>query len=502
MGTYLSVRLGVHLHWCAPLICFRPNVPQIVPPKAKKRPQIALRAICGDSHGSRFNRKRNPLKQCRIRLKSMIHSEFSGPLILHNSTRLYKKSGKFVPPEGTIYYICKRIQTYDMTFAFYLKDKNKKEGTPLVLIVSHHNKKFKKSTGIVVKPEHFKKQRVKNESVNEKLRAIEIILNERLNQFSTDEEVVNALEYAVYEATGKGEPVNEKESTPSPSFFSYFEEWADRDTPQKRQRGNTLKLIRECMGEGYNWNDVDTAFYFRLVQRLKEKNYSVNYIGSVIKKLKTVMSEGYKLKYHTNVDYHQFSSPTEQADAVYLTKTEVDRLWKIELPDETERKARDLFLLGCYTAMRFSDYSRLTKDNIRDGMIYMTQQKTAGRVVIPASPKVIAILARNGGAAPKMGQEVLNKTIKTVCFKARIFEKVEITKSKGDRHETKMVEKYTCVSSHTARRTAATLLYQSGVPASSVMQITGHRTEAEFYKYIRTTKEENAKALKDNPFFK
>ena len=152
--------------------------------------------------------------------------------------------------------------------------------------------------------------------------------------------------------------------------------------------------------------------------------------------------------------------------------------------------------------MRFSDYSRLSEDNIRNGMIYMTQKKTAGRVVVPASPKVIAILRRNGGAAPKMPQAVLNRVIKIVCFKARIFDKIEVTKSRGGRHETSMKEKYELVSSHTARRTAATLLYQSGVPAAQVMQLTGHKTEAEFYKYIRTTKEENAAALKDNPFFK
>ena len=392
-----------------------------------------------------------------------------------------------------------------MTFAFYLKDKNKKEGTPLILIISHCGKKFKKSTGIIVRPEFFKKQRVKDEEVNKKLRLMENILNEHLSQFSTNEEVSKTLEYAVWMATGKKVSLDvdsEKEERETPSFYEYFEEWASRDTPQKRQRKNSLKLIKECMGDHHDWKDIDTAFYFRLVQKLKAKDYSVNYIGSVIKKLKTVMSEGYKLKYHTNTDYHLFKSPTEQADTVYLTKDEVGRLWELDLNDELEAKVRDLFLLGCYTAMRFSDYSRLRLENIRRGMIYFTQQKTGGAVVLPASPKVVAILKRNGGVAPVVGQEVLNRKIKEICFKARIFEKVECTKSKGDRKVTELVEKYTLVSSHTARRTAATLLYQSGVPASQVMMITGHKDETSFFKYIRTTKEQNAQMLANNPFFK
>ena len=100
-----------------------------------------------------------------------------------------------------------------------------------------------------------------------------------------------------------------------------------------------------------------------------------------------------------------------------------------------------------------------------------------------------------------MIQEVFNRKIKEVCIKAKINQRIEVTRSRGHRHETELVEKWKLVSSHTARRTGATLLYQSGVPASSCMVITGHRTESSFYKYIRTTKEENARSLANNPFF-
>lgn len=381
-------------------------------------------------------------------------------------------------------------------------------GRAVRLIVSHEGKKYKKATGLTIDPSLWNQKarslraKCKDAKVYERLRLIDLRMAEK--EADGDVSPEEAINYAIHGENAAESPENgpEKEKGAGVSFYEYFDEWANRDTPQKRQRRNTLKLIRECMGDSWDWADIDTAFFFRLVQKLKALEYSVNYIGSIAKKLKTVMSEGYKLKYHTNTDFHQFSAPMEEASTVYLTQNEVDRLWGLTLTDETERRSRDLFLLGCYTAMRFSDYSRLTLDNIRDGMIYFTQKKTAGRVVVPASPRVLAILKRNGGEAPKVGQEVLNRTIKAVCFKARIFDKVEVTKSKGGRHETRLVEKYTQVSSHTARRTAATLLYQSGVPASAVMQLTGHKTETDFYKYIRTTREENARRLADNPFFK
>ena len=390
-----------------------------------------------------------------------------------------------------------------MTHSFYLNHGS------IMLQVSHRGKVYRKTTGLTINQKLWNKKarslraKCQDESVWANLRLIHLRMQEKEGAGGaiTEDSVLTAIDYAIRGENAARTPEKGQE-TNIPSFYEYFDEWANRDTPQLRQRRNTLKLIKGCMGDKYDWPDIDTAFYFRLMQKLKEKNYSINYIGSVIKKLKTVMSEGFKLKYHANQDYHLFKSPTEPADTVYLTKEEVERLWELDLSDDLERRVRDLFLLGCYTAMRFSDYSRLSTDNIRGGMIYFTQKKTGGSVVVPASKKVVTILKRNGGVAPNVGQEVFNRKIKDVCFKAQIFEKVEHTQSKGDKKITEVVQKYTLVSSHTARRTAATLLYQSGVPASQVMMITGHKDESSFFKYIRTTKEQNAKMLAKNPFFK
>ena len=396
-----------------------------------------------------------------------------------------------------------------MTFAFYpnapqkgVRRSEQKE-TPLRLIISHRGQKYKKFIGISVLPADFVKQRTKDAEVNKRLNAIEIRLREKLTEFSTPEEIKGAVEYALSEVKPEKETGAGVSGAPKiPTFWEYFTEWADRDTPQKRPRKNTRNLISALMGETADWEGVDTSFYFLLMQKMKEAGYSVNYMGSVVAKLKTVMSEGYKLKYHKNTDYHQFTRITEQPTTVYLTMAEVDALWNLELKDEMERRVRDLFLVGVYSAMRFSDYSRLSKENIRGGYIYFTQKKTAGRVVIPAAPRLVAILKRNGGRAPVVNQTVFNREIKTVCMRAGIHQKVEVTKSKGDRHITEMKPKYTQVSSHTARRTGATLMYQSGVPASQVMAVTGHRSESAFMRYIRTTAEENAKLMKSNAFFR
>jgi hypothetical protein len=44
-------------------------------------------------------------------------------------------------------------------------------------------------------------------------------------------------------------------------------------------------------------------------------------------------------------------------------------------------------------------------------------------------------------------------------------------------------------------------MYLAGIPAQSIMKITGHQTEQSFMKYLRISKEENANLLASNPFF-
>jgi hypothetical protein len=43
--------------------------------------------------------------------------------------------------------------------------------------------------------------------------------------------------------------------------------------------------------------------------------------------------------------------------------------------------------------------------------------------------------------------------------------------------------------------------YLAGIDTLSIMQISGHSTEANFLKYIKLTKEQNARKLAEHPFF-
>lgn len=385
-----------------------------------------------------------------------------------------------------------------MKINFYLRDEKKPKSSVQVLI-THGGKVYRRQAGFSVRTDRWRKpkngvQTSTDPKIADKLKEIRLNLEARLSAVSTPRDIVAALD----------EVVSEKPSGISksaPTFWEFMHVWADREKPTMRQDKTVCRKVAEMMGDTDNWEDIDTAWFFRLQRKMEERGWSINYRGVVISRIKAVMNEALRMKYHANTDFRLVRKTMEKVDSVYLTQDEVDAVWNIDLRLSEERKSRDLFIIGVYTAARFSDYSRLSMDDIQNGFIHFVQKKTSGSVIIPASPRVIAILERNGGAAPKISQQKFNENIKSVCRKANIREIVTVTRSSGTKHITEKREKCDLVSSHTARRTGATLLYMSGVPLKQCMMITGHTTETSFMKYIRISKEENAESLASIPFF-
>lgn len=208
------------------------------------------------------------------------------------------------------------------------------------------------------------------------------------------------------------------------------------------------------------------------------------------------MNEAAKREYHKNKAYLQFSKPKEEIDSVYLTEEEIEKLYRLPLSG-VQAAVRDLFLIGCYTALRYSDYSSLTLWDISNGFIVKRTQKTQHSVTIPIHPRVEAILRQYNGA-PKVNISTFNQQIKTICLAAGIREKIAVTTNR----QTVYKEKWELVSSHTARRTRATNTFLAGIPTLSIMRITGHKSEKVFLNYIKITNLENAKLVANNPFFK
>lgn len=257
-----------------------------------------------------------------------------------------------------------------------------------------------------------------------------------------------------------------------------------------------------------NFEQITMDIYDKYVAFFNKKNYSPNTIGRHIKALKVIMRSAAEEGLHHNLEFERksFKVITTSVDHVYLTQKEVEDLYNLDLSEnKTLDIARDIFLIGCYTAQRYSDYGRISSQHIKiingKKVIDLIQKKTRERVIIPVRPELEAILKKYDYNPPHTHEQKINDRIKIVCEKAKIKELIEIEEIKGGLRVTKREAKHQLIKTHTARRTGATLMFLANVPTISIMKITGHKTEREFMKYIRITKQENAENLMNHPYF-
>lgn len=267
---------------------------------------------------------------------------------------------------------------------------------------------------------------------------------------------------------------------------------------------NSLKIA-------ISFEDISLSTYNDFVLYLEEGNYAAATISKYITILIASMNYGLEDKVHTNTVHQnkRFTKTIKDAegDKVYLTEEEIEALANIELEDKMQDKARDLFLIGYYCAQRVSDYSNITKDKIErlpSGLPAFVdyQQKTGRKVTVPFTDEnAIKILEKYNYNLPKMGNEestktLINKHIKEVCKQAGINSDHVKEEMKGGKLTKTTVPKYKCVVSHTARRSAITNMYKSGILSESqIMFISGHQTHSSFKKYICLTNEEQAEII-------
>lgn len=390
------------------------------------------------------------------------------------------------------------------TYTFVFKDAKQK--SLLYLVLRENGKREKISLQLKEDPATFDKEKYVFTKANPYYKTLNARLNfikSKLELLTREAEVTNdsLLQFRakVIEAINVSAPtkVDRDESN---LFLPYFKKWASQETTKSRYNRfklYTYNLLVEYFGKKQpTFDDLDYTFCEDFIEWMSNRDLCANTRGSHVKFVKAAMNEAYKNKLHKNEDFRTFRKETEQVDAVYLTNEEVTKVAQLPLCG-SYGLVRDIFILGCHTGMRFSDYSRLSMEDISDGVIHFITQKCKTPVDIPAHPRVLEILKKYGGAIPKISGQKFNAYIKVVCKEAGINENVLVRKS--GKHV--RCEKWELVSSHTARRTGLTNMYKAGIPTYRCMMISGHKTEQVFLTYLRITQEENAEYLKNNPFF-
>ena len=258
------------------------------------------------------------------------------------------------------------------------------------------------------------------------------------------------------------------------------------------------------------FNDMTIDFIQDFINYLQNKDYSDNHVNKIISTMKTVLNDATEIGCNKKLDYKskRIKAPKRASDNIYLTPKEINDINELKnLPRLTEQ-VRDLFVVGCYTGLRYSDFNNLTESNIsalpngRKALRVITK-KTEDIVWIPINTVVAEILKKYKYKLPNgIANQIMNVELKDIGKRANLNSKYLKRTFRKGRAVTTEHFKYELLTTHCARRSFATNAYKAKLPMLSIMKITGHTKPETFMKYIKIGHEGHAELLSEYDFFK
>jgi len=431
-------------------------------------------------------------------------------------------------------------------FNFNLRDKRKDGETPIILIIRFDGNVIKYPTLKTIHPNFWNDAKKLAREVKEF--PMSKVFNNDLNHI--EREAQKAFLNLVSEMGRPPHPKEltarldtelkrnetaktaEEESRP-PTFLELFKRFIQDSESGLRltaggkkfdkrsiQKYNTVYSNLTDFGKKYHltFESIDKNFYIKYVDYLNKpitgkdkkvikKSYSLNNVGKYVQVIKTFLSYATENGYNTNMYFQskQFKAHKVAGFSIYLTEEEVTAIYEKDFSASPHlERVRDLFVVGCWTGLRFSDFTNIKPEDIGTEKITITTFKTGEKVVIPIHPIVREIMNKYrdlypNSLPPAISNQKMNSYLKDISETVEALKvNVDVEGIKGGLKVTEAKKKHELVTTHTARRSFATNVFKSGYPAISLMKITGHRTEKAFLLYIKVTPEENANKLMEH----
>ncbi|MEK6480145.1 site-specific integrase [Catalinimonas sp. 4WD22] len=320
-----------------------------------------------------------------------------------------------------------------------------------------------------------------------------------------------------------------KPKTRKKDFFSYYHDFIEAKsmTNKKgtlREYKNVLRALNE-FNEMHNYKltfeKVDMSFYQKFLKYLTEERQNMqsgeiglrnDTIGKYIATIKMFMQWAYEMNYHKNTIYQNKSfnpypfkkdrnerQQNGKKEIVTITKIEINQLEKTDFSNSKRmERVRDLFLFGCFTGQRWSDIENYRPEDIKNNAWEFEAHKTGKFTRVPfvgyCAP-ALNVLKKYEFELPKITNQEFNRVIKQVFAKAGLDREVIVKRYIGKKEIKLTKPLYGFASSHMARRTAVTMLLESGMSMLMVMKLTNHSDTRTLLKYENAGHDALEKAL-------
>ncbi|MDR2084384.1 MAG: site-specific integrase [Bacteroidales bacterium] len=305
-----------------------------------------------------------------------------------------------------------------------------------------------------------------------------------------------------------------KQDTQESDFFSLFDEFMQKVSIMRSWSEGTWKKykgLKERLKRFDPKLSLETITDNDLIKFMKSM-FNEELVNSTIEKrirdtkgfLRWASKNGY---YNGNL--HNTFSPQLKGTSLineptFLTWDELIYLYNLKIPETKNylNRTRDVFCFCCFTSLRYSDVSKLTKEDIKDNYLIIVTQKTTEGIKIDLNKYSRQILAKykdddslGKKALPIITNQNMNDYLKELGKIAGFNELIKKVYFINNERFEDVLPKHEIMSSHMGRRTFIVNSLTMGIPAEVVMKWTGHEDYEAMKPYIKIVDELKKKEM-------
>lgn len=256
------------------------------------------------------------------------------------------------------------------------------------------------------------------------------------------------------------------------------------------KRVKILDIMSAMLGHHPSWSDLNDDF-LKDLREVLARGMCASSLRTTLAIIKAVINDNKHIKIDAIQADRILTSKKESSQAVYLTEDEIEKINQYKPSNWMEEYVKRIFLIGCYTLARHSDCVRLTEANVdvKRNIISYVSQKTKDNTIVPLHKNVMKYLQDH--TVEDITDDEFNRTIREICMKCNIDERVTIFRRGAEESG----PKWRFVSSHTARRSAATNLYLRNADILQISRMMGHSSVKVTQSYIVGYRELDSRAL-------
>lgn len=404
-----------------------------------------------------------------------------------------------------------------MRSTFNLKEPNKDGITSIRFIAYFKNedKRFVYSTGEVIHPDDWdlKLRQPKGLTGRTSKANIQRSIKMQLDRYAKFfVEIVNRYKISNQEITieniRKEFDLNFKRVKPlSNKFFEVYDlfmnmkkedqtDEANSETTIKRYTYNKKLLLEYQIHtqKQLHFNGINKEFYNSFINYcVTIKKHSANTLSRNIGLLKTFLNWAFNNNHTYKSDFKNFKNiKKEITHEIALSFDQVQEVFDYDFSqNKSLERVRDLFVFGCSTGMRFSNYSKIKKSDIYSGHIHVRDKKNKEKALsIPLNDYSSLILKKYNYNLPKISNQKFNDYLKEVFKEIGYTQQTKKTIKLGKNIIETIIPMYQRISSHTARRSFITIMKNKKIPDKVIASYTGHKSLEVLNRYYKPNEDE------------